>query len=326
MERIAKNACETEEEELAVKEMTIAKLHDFGILCMVGRNPYPTHAFDLLTDNTNKAAKIQCALFKGKTRDIFIDRKEFAGPIYEQIDEAYHFVLRHINMGAQIDGEYRKDVYELPISAVRESIANAVLHRSYQDRSCVQVCIYDDRMEVSSPGMLYGGLDIETAKTGKSTCRNEAIAEAFHYMHIVEAWGTGIPRIINRCNEYGLLAPVFEEFGDGFKVTLFRKVSNAPEKVSNAFDKYMLLLKNAGVTDTFINNIKVVYEYCDKDTPFGQADVMRWLKCSKSKATNIMNVLKQAKAIEKVRGLGAGKYRFVELHPCLFYTPVDPTP
>ena len=88
----------------------------------------------------------------------------------------------------------------------------------------------------------------------------------------------------------------------------------------------MLLLKNAGVTDTFINNIKVVYEYCDKDTPFGQADVMGWLKCSKSKATNIMNVLKQAKAIEKVRGLGAGKYRFVDLHPCLFYTPVDPTP
>ena len=67
----------------------------------------------------------------------------------------------------------------------------------------MQVCIYDDRMEVSLPGMLYGGLDIETAKTGKSTCRNEAIAEAFHYMHIVEAWGTGIPRIINRCSEYG---------------------------------------------------------------------------------------------------------------------------
>lgn len=69
-----------------------------------------------------------------------------------------------------------------------------------------------------SPGMLYGGLDLETAKTGKSTCRNEAIAEAFHYMRIAEAWGTGIPRIINRCNEYGLPAPVFEEFGDGFKV------------------------------------------------------------------------------------------------------------
>ena len=53
-------------------------------------------------------------------------------------------------------------------------------------------------------------------------------------MRIVEAWGTGIPRIIKRCNEYNLPAPLFEEFGDGFKVTLFRKVSNAPGKVSNA--------------------------------------------------------------------------------------------
>ena len=80
-------------------------------------------------------------------------------------------------------------------------------------------------------------LDIETAKKGKSTCRNEAIAEAFHYMHIVEAWGTGLPRIINRCKEYGLPDPLFEEFGDGFKVTIFSKVSNAPQKVSNDSQK-----------------------------------------------------------------------------------------
>ena len=341
MKKIAVASCETEEEKLAIKDMTLAKLHDFGVLCMVGRNPYPTHAFDLLTDNTNKAAKIQCALFKGKTRDIFIDRKEFAGPIYEQVDDAYNFVLRHIDMGAEIDGEYRKDMYELPISAIRETIANAVLHRSYLDRSCVQVCIYDDRMEVSSPGMLFGGLDIETAKAGKSTCRNEAIAEAFHYMHIVEAWGTGIPRIINRCNEYGLRAPIFEEFGDGFKVTLFRKVSNDMKKegnalkkvsndmkkegntsekisnakgiVSNTFDKFIPLLKSVDATDKFINNIRMVYEHCNAGTPFGQANVMEWLKCSKSKATNIMNVLRRANAIEKVKGLGAGKYRFVDL-------------
>lgn len=57
------------------------------------------------------------------------------------------------------------------------------------------------------------------------------------FMHIVEAWGTGIPRIINRCNEYGLPEPGFEEFGNGFKVVLFKKVSNAPKKVSNASEK-----------------------------------------------------------------------------------------
>ena len=341
MKQIAMDSCETEEEKLAIKDMTLEKLHDFGILCKVGRNPYPTHAFDLLTDNKNKAAKIQCALFKGNTRDLFIDRKEFRGPIYEQVDEAYNFVLRHINVGAEIEGEYRKDVYELPISAIREMIANAVLHRSYLDKSCIQVCIYDDRMEVSSPGTLYGGLDLETAKTGKSTCRNEAIAEAFHYMHIVEAWGTGIPRILKRCKEYGLRDPLFEEFGDGFKVTIFRKVSStlekvssssekvssssekvsstskkvgsSSEKVSSTFETYRLVLKEAEVTDVFVTNIEKVFEHCGTDIPFGQGNIMEWLHCSKSKATNIMNVLRGAEIVEKVRGLGIGKYRFLQL-------------
>ena len=226
MKQIAMNACKTEEEKASIKDMTLEKLEDFGLLCKVGRDRYPTHAFDLMTDNHNKAAKIQCALFKGISRDIFIDQKEFTGPIQEQVEEAYQFVLRHINMGANIEGLFRADIYELPITAIREMIANAVLHRSYLDRSCIQVCIFDDRIEVLSPGMLYGGLDIITAKHGKSTCRNEAIAEAFHYMKIVEAWGTGIPRIISRCKEYGLKEPLFEELGDGFLVTMFRKPTN----------------------------------------------------------------------------------------------------
>lgn len=232
MKQTAMNACKTGEERDSIKDMTLEKLEDFGLLCKVGRDRQPTHAFDLLTDNHNKAAKIQCALFKGISRDIFIDQKEFTGPIQEQVEEAYQFVLRHINMGANIEGLFRTDIYELPITAIREMIANAVLHRSYLDRSCIQVCIFDDRIEVLSPGMLYGGLDIITAKRGKSTCRNEAIAEAFHYMKIVEAWGTGIPRIISRCKEYGLQEPVFEELGDGFLVTMFRKLTNQTNQLN----------------------------------------------------------------------------------------------
>lgn len=133
------------------------------------------------------------------------------------------------------------------------------------------------------------------------------------FMHIVEAWGTGTPRIINRCNEYGLPEPVFEEFGNGFKVVLFKKVSNAPKKVSNTFEDYIPLLNAVGATDIYINNIRIVYEHCRVDTLFGQTNVMEWLNCSKSKATNVMNVLKMANAIEKVKGFGPGKYRFLDL-------------
>lgn len=125
-------------------------------------------------------------------------------------------------------------------------------------------------------------------------------------MHIVEAWGTGIPRIINRCNEYGIPEPVFEEFGNGFKVVLFKKVSNT-------FEDYIPLLNAVGATDIYINNIRIVYEHCRVDTLFGQTNVMEWLNCSKSKATNVMNVLKMANAIKKVKGFGPGKYRFLDL-------------
>lgn len=132
-------------------------------------------------------------------------------------------------------------------------------------------------------------------------------------MHIVEAWGTGLPRIINRCKEYGLPEPLFEEFGDGFKVTIFRKVSNDPKKVSNDFKRYISLLEEAGVTETFINNIERVFEQCGIGNPFGQSNIMEWLNCSKSKATNIMNAMKAAKVIKKVTGLGPGKYEFLEV-------------
>ncbi len=223
MKEVALSSCKTEEEKAGVPDMTITKLEDMGLLCRMGRAYVPTHAFNLMTENRMKHAKIQCALFKGTSRDEFIDRKEFRGPIYEQIEEAYQFVLRHINMSAQINGIVRRDVYELPVRAVREAIINAVTHRSYMDDSCVQVSVYDDRMEVLSPGMLYGGLDLEAALEGKSKCRNAAVSEAFHYMKLIEAWGTGLGRIRNSCREYGLKEPVIDEFGDGFRVVFFRE-------------------------------------------------------------------------------------------------------
>lgn len=102
MKERAQRSCKNKEELDFIKDMTIEKLVDFGILCKIGRNYYPTHAFQLLTDNKSKYAKIQCALFKGTIRDIFIDQKEFTGPIYDQLEDAYQFTLRHINMGQKL--------------------------------------------------------------------------------------------------------------------------------------------------------------------------------------------------------------------------------
>ena len=140
--------------------------------------------------------------------------------------------------------------------------------------------------------------------------------------------GNGNPKIIYRSAGYGLPEPLFEEFGDGIKVTMFRKVSSSVQKVSSSaqkinsddekigstFDKYIPFLRDAEITDKFIENIEKVFAICGVNTIFGQVNVQEWLMCSKSKSTNIMNAMKKANIIKSVSDAGFGKYQFIELY------------
>ena len=134
-------------------------------------------------------------------------------------------MLEKINRGMKIDGIYRQDVYELPIDSVRELIANAVAHRIYLDPVNIQVALYDNRLEITSPGMLMNGVTIEKMKEGYSKIRNRAIANAFSYMKIIEKWGSGIPRIIRECQEYGIPEPELIDFDGDFRINMYRQPS-----------------------------------------------------------------------------------------------------
>lgn len=100
----------------------------------------------------------------------------------EEVDAAYQYVMEKINLGMEIRGIYRQDVYELPEDSVRELIANAVAHRSYLEPGNIQVAIFDDRLEVTSPGMLLNNVSIQKMKEGYSKLRNPAITRAFAYI------------------------------------------------------------------------------------------------------------------------------------------------
>ncbi len=147
-------------------------------------------------------------------------------------------------------------------------------------------------------------------------------------------------RILIRCREYGLAEPEFEEIGDGFRVTIFRKTTNAQQKVTNGdenktnaqqkvtngnenktnvqqkitndFEQYASILEEAHVKVRYIESIGVIFAFNGTDAVFGQKDVMSCLKCSQSKARNIINAMKAAGIIEKVTGFGPGKYKFIE--------------
>ena len=234
------------------------QLLNWKILKNSESNVLASNAYVLLTSDYFPFSKTQCAVFKGTDRTVFLDKREYTGPIYKQIESAVDFVLRNIRLGATIDGLVRRESYELPVEAIREMIINAHCHRNLLDESCIQVAIYDDRLEVTSPGGLYNGLTYEEVMKGHSKIRNKLIANIFGQMGLVEAWGSGIRRIISAAGEYGLPVPTVEVFDDMFRVNLYRSVQdnakggeNSGVKGGDDFgDKVRIREKAQKLTDT----------------------------------------------------------------------------
>lgn len=220
----ARELCVNEEAKSAIRQISISQLLSFRLVHEENGRYYAANGYQLLDGRLEDYpdAAIQCAVFKGTTRNIFITRKEFSGYIDEQVESAYAFVLEHINLGARIDGLARQDIYELPIRTIREMITNAVCHRSYLCPGKVQVALFDDRLEVTSPGMLDKDLTIEKMKAGISKIRNTAIARVFAYMNMIEAWGTDIPKIFQEAKDYGLREPELLDMGSDFRINLYR--------------------------------------------------------------------------------------------------------
>ena len=220
-EQAIKNA-QTEEQKASIKDVGRQQLRSWGILIERDGKDYPSNAFAILTGNGGLHVATQCGVFKGTTKAVFVDRREYTGPLWEQIEEAFQFVLRNIHLGATIVGVYRQDIYEIPPDAIRELIINAMVHRSYLDHGTIQVAVYDNRLEITSPGKLPMGQTLERMKEGYSKIRNEALAHAFSYMNLIEHWGSGIPRIIDKVKDAGLREPEFIGGEVDLRINIYR--------------------------------------------------------------------------------------------------------
>ncbi len=225
-EQAIKNA-HNEEQKASVKAVGRQQLRSWGVLIEHDGKDYPSNAYAILAGCDALHIVTQCGVFKGGTKEVFVDRREYTGPIWEQIEEAFQFVLRNIHLGATIVGIYRQDVYEIPPDAIRELIINAAVHRSYLDHGNIQIAVYDNRLEITSPGKLPMGQTLERMKEGYSQIRNEALAYAFSYMNLIEHWGSGIPRIIGKVKAAGLREPEFIGGEVDLRINIYRDQNNA---------------------------------------------------------------------------------------------------
>ncbi|MDL2123641.1 MAG: helix-turn-helix domain-containing protein [Deltaproteobacteria bacterium] len=169
---------------------------------------------------------VTCVLYKGIERIYVLDRKDFSG---NNIENAVMFVLRHTNLEYKIEKLRREEIPEIPEVALREAVVNAVCHRDYFEKGAnVMIEIFDDRLEISSPGGLPSGLTRKSFGT-KSVVRNPVIASLLHRAGYIEKIGTGIKRIENTVKEHGRGSVIFSF--DSFFTVSFSRVK-ATEKIS----------------------------------------------------------------------------------------------
>ena len=166
-------------------------------------------------------AWVQVGRFSGTDRARLTDHTELKGPLLDAIERAIAFVEKHSNHGAQIGRLRRSEQWSLPPAAVREAVINAVAHTDYsQSGAPIRIALFDDRLEVENPGLLPFGLTVADLPLGVSKLRNRVIGRILHELGLVEQWGSGVQRMFAACRDAGLAAPLLEEIGIRFRVTL----------------------------------------------------------------------------------------------------------
>jgi len=181
-------------------------------------------------------AGIVCALYKGTEKAYILDAKEMNSDIVSNVDDTMVFLKKHLRIRYKIESLQRENILELPEDALREAVVNAVCHRDYFEKGArVMVEIYDDRVDIVSPGGVCKGITPENFGTISIT-RNSVLASMFYRIGYIEQMGTGIMRMKNATREAKVAEPEFE-FSGFFKVTFKRsetiQADAASEKQAN---------------------------------------------------------------------------------------------
>jgi ATP-dependent DNA helicase RecG len=162
---------------------------------------------------------IKLAIFQGINKLSFKDRKEFSGSILKQIDDVFKYIDFFNRTRSEFSGLDRIDTLDYPVEAVREALLNAVTHRDYSYSSSTLISLFDDRIEFVSLGGLPKGITYNDMLLGISVLRNSHVADIFYRLHLIEAYGTGIQKIMESYDDF-CSKPKIEVSDNAFKITL----------------------------------------------------------------------------------------------------------
>jgi ATP-dependent DNA helicase RecG len=271
----------------------------FGIeqkrtLSLIGMDGSYTNLGLLLSDQCTHT--IKAAVFEGTNKKIFKDRSEFSGSILKQLEDSYLYLDQFNHIRAEISGLKRIDMRSYPPEAIREALLNAVVHRDYSYSGSTLISIFEDRIEFVSLGGLPEGISYNDLLLGVSVPRNNHLADIFYRLHLIEAYGTGVPKIMEYYREYNL-NPDIEVSDNAFKITLPN--TNYNRSAESGFQEF------------FSYDEQMVLRYLTEHGNVMRKQLVEVTGFSQAKTIRVLNTLISKSAVKKV---GQGKNTYYSVH------------
>jgi len=182
-----------------------------------------TRAAILLFGKNPQSPLTQAVVHAGRLREKvhIMDNRIIDGSIISQVEETVEFIKKNLHVRFEITGDpQRREIWDYPLPALREAVINAIVHRDYGDTADIQIKIFEDALQVWSPGFLPFNITVDDLFDPEHTSkpRNKLVAQIFYDLGLIERYGSGIRRILESCQDAGLLEPVFENFSGGFRI------------------------------------------------------------------------------------------------------------
>lgn len=244
--------------ERAYSRLRVAHEGHPSLAALLVMGDYPQEFFPRLN--------VTFALYPGTTKgDItkglrLLESASLSGSIPELVEAVISKVRANMRTGALIGEVYRQELPDYPLVAIREAIVNALMHRDYSPTARgtqVQVNMFADRLEITSPGGLFGGVTVESlGKEGLSSTRNQWLATFLENVHgpdgglVAENRGTGFA-VIEQSLAEALMPPVqIRESLTSFTVVFEHRRLASKETYANAKDRVMAILTSRTTAST----------------------------------------------------------------------------
>lgn len=305
------------------------KDRDYISLGLINQENQLTNAAVLLSDQGFlKQSKVICTrwngLSKGSIKEDALDDREYTGSLINLLENADSFIKNNSKNSWQIKGMDRIESEDYPITARREAIVNALIHRDYQILGAeIHIDMYDDRLEIVSPGGMIDGTQIQNLEIGKvpSMRRNTIISDIFSRLHFMDRRGSGLSRILESYNDF-MEKPKFLSDESSFTVIFPNKGYSSDLKLKNPVkteqdrnivsdEDYFLIKLYKNLQDKVkpktLGQIKGFFETFGYQKSFTREDIKEHFEVKNSRASEIISLLISSNIIEDSDG---AKYVF----------------